>query len=56
MDEAEQKLKDKTHHDTDELSVLEKLLKLDRTIAIVMVMDMLMAGVDTVIIVKNYLL
>lgn len=31
-----------------EASVLEKLLKIDRHAAVVMTMDMLMAGVDTV--------
>jgi len=32
----------------NELSVLEKLLQQDKHIAIVMVMDMLLAGIDTV--------
>ncbi|XP_055921318.1 uncharacterized protein LOC129952612 [Eupeodes corollae] len=34
-------------NDNDEKSVLEKLLKVDRKVAIVMAIDMLMAGVDT---------
>lgn len=32
-----------------EPSVLEKLLKIDRQVAIVMAIDMMLAGVDTVI-------
>lgn len=31
-----------------EASVLEKLLKIDRHVAVVMAMDMLLAGIDTV--------
>lgn len=31
-----------------EESVLEKLLKIDKRVAIIMALDMLMAGVDTV--------
>lgn len=34
--------------DAREQSVLEKLLKIDRRVAIIMALDMLMAGVDTV--------
>lgn len=34
---------------TTEESVLEKLLKIDKRVAIIMALDMLMAGVDTVI-------
>lgn len=34
---------------TGESSVLEKLLLIDRDLAIMMVLDMLMAGVDTVL-------
>lgn len=41
--------KQTTGTDTEE-SVLQKLLKIDRHAAIVMVSDMLFAGVDTVII------
>lgn len=38
-----------TNPDPDrELSVLEKLYKIDRHVAVVMALDMLMAGVDTV--------
>lgn len=32
----------------EEESVLEKLLKIDKPVAIIMALDMLMAGVDTV--------
>lgn len=38
-------VKERAEH---EKSVLEKLIKIDKKIAIVMAMDMLMAGVDTV--------
>lgn len=48
IDRAVERLdaKAKTADDTD-ISVLEKLLSIDRHIAIVMVLDMLLAGVDT---------
>lgn len=49
MDKALEKLQNKSADDTGEMSVLEKLLKIDRNLAIMMVLDMLMAGVDTVI-------
>lgn len=39
---------EKTHSNSDDRSILEKLLKIDRRIAIVMAFDMLLAGVDTV--------
>lgn len=39
--------KDKNATSSEE-SVLEKLLKMDKRVAIVMALDMLMAGVDTV--------
>lgn len=49
IDQAIIKLENKTHQPSDkEPSVLEKLLKLDKHIAMVMALDMLMAGVDTV--------
>lgn len=52
MDAALEKLENKTKDgtsETGEMSVLEKLLKIDRNLAIMMALDMLMAGVDTVI-------
>lgn len=49
VDKALEKLQNKSEDDTGEMSVLEKLLKIDRNLAIMMVLDMLMAGVDTVI-------
>lgn len=39
-----------TGNSSGEESVLEKLLKIDKRVAIIMALDMLMAGVDTVII------
>lgn len=45
---AELEKKEKGHHVVKEASVLEKLLKIDRHAAVVMAMDMLFAGVDTV--------
>lgn len=39
---------EKSHSNSDDRSILEKLLKIDRRIAIVMAFDMLLAGVDTV--------
>lgn len=41
-------MKERPQDETRELSVLEKLLKIDRRVAIVMALDMLLAGVDTV--------
>lgn len=40
----------KQKDENSEESVLQKLLKIDKKLAIVMALDMLMAGVDTVII------
>lgn len=37
-----------TRKDDSQIGVLEKLYKIDRNVAIVMALDMLMAGVDTV--------
>lgn len=39
---------DKSRSDANDKSVLEKLLLIDRRIAIVMAFDMILAGVDTV--------
>lgn len=41
--------------DAEDRSILEKLLKIDRRIAVVMAFDMLLAGVDTVIIAQSVL-
>jgi cytochrome P450 family 12 len=43
------KLRDKNVKDDHELSILEKLLKIDKNVAIVMSADMMLAGVDTVV-------
>lgn len=50
MDEAIAKLEkmDETERTQGEISILEQLLKKDKKIALVMVFDMLLAGVDTV--------
>lgn len=49
VDEAMERLKKSENQKSDrEASVLEKLLKIDRKVAVVMAMDMLLAGVDTV--------
>lgn len=47
---TQEKLKNRTVHDENEMSVLEKLLikDPDPRKAIVMAMDMMMAGIDTV--------
>lgn len=45
----EKKNKINPDEESSEPSVLEKLLKIDEKIAIVMTLDMLLAGVDTVI-------
>lgn len=39
---------DQSNRDNDDKSVLEKLLLIDRRIAIIMAFDMILAGVDTV--------
>lgn len=51
MDESIEELnKQPANYSRDrEASVLEKLLKIDRQIAVVMAFDMLVGGVDTVI-------
>lgn len=48
IDEAEQNLR--KHDDSDkELSAFEKMLQIDKDIAMTMTMDMLQAGIDTVV-------
>lgn len=46
LEKLQQKAKD--GDESGEMSVLEKLLQIDRNLAIMMSLDMLMAGVDTV--------
>lgn len=53
VDAAVNRLDQSTNVETTGLSVLEKLLKVNRDVAIVMVFDMLMAGVDTVSSINN---
>lgn len=48
VDEAVIRLEKNPSTNTDAQSVLEKLLKIDRNVAIVMSFDMIVAGVDTV--------
>lgn len=50
IDRAIEKLEKRSSFNTDdkEPSVLEKLLKIDKHVAMIMALDMMMAGVDTV--------
>lgn len=48
IDQSIEDMKTKPQDSSDEESVLEKLLKIDKRVAIIMALDMLMAGVDTV--------
>lgn len=48
IDEGIKKLENKPSDQNREQSVLEKLLKIDKHVAMVMALDMFMAGVDTV--------
>lgn len=45
---ARKRMKQQTPKAPEEMSVLEKLIKIDKKIAVVMAMDMLFAGIDTV--------
>lgn len=45
---ATKKFKENPSRNEDEMSVLEKLVKVDKKTAVVMAMDMLFAGIDTV--------
>lgn len=49
VDEAIIRMENNPTQLSDSQSVLEKLLKVDRQVAVVMAFDMLMAGVDTVL-------
>lgn len=55
IDKSIAELEKKTNH-SEEDSVLEKLLKIDKQVAIIMALDMLMAGVDTVCNTNPYLI
>lgn len=48
IDKSIEEIKIKPQDADKENSVLEKLLKIDKRVAIIMALDMLMAGVDTV--------
>lgn len=48
VDEAVVRLEKNPTTNTDAQSVLEKLLKIDRDVAIIMSFDMVLAGIDTV--------
>lgn len=52
IDEATEKLKDKPKDDNSEEGVFEKLVKIDKNTALVMAYDMILAGVDTVRLLK----
>lgn len=55
VEEAERKINTKAGKtDQHEAGVLEKLLRIDRKLATVMAMDMLTAGIDTVLIVRIF--
>lgn len=50
VDAAEQDLKNNpVQRNENEMSVLEKLLKINRSAAVVMATDMMAAGIDTVV-------
>lgn len=50
VDAAEQDLKkNPVQRNENEMSVLEKLLKINRSAAVVMATDMMAAGIDTVV-------
>lgn len=51
VDEAIIRMENNPTQSSDSQSVLEKLLKVDRHVAVVMAFDMLMAGVDTVLVI-----
>lgn len=53
IDEATEKLKDKPKDDNSEEGVFEKLVKIDKNTALVMAYDMILAGVDTVRLLKR---
>jgi cytochrome P450 family 12 len=47
IEEAMERFKNKTYTDDQELSILEKCLKINKNAAVVLTIDMLLAGVDT---------
>ncbi|CAH0551466.1 unnamed protein product [Brassicogethes aeneus] len=47
LEKCKEKIEKNPHKSEEDMSVLEKLIKKDKTIALVMIMDMLIAGVDT---------
>lgn len=49
IDEAEQNLSNLDSNSDKEFSAFQKLLKIDKDIAMTMTMDMLQAGIDTVL-------
>lgn len=53
IEEAKKRIESKENTSNGEPSVLEKLLKIDSKVATVMALDMLLAGVDTVILCLN---
>lgn len=55
VDEAIIRMENNPTQSSDSQSVLEKLLKVDRHVAVVMAFDMLMAGVDTVLVIWSTL-
>lgn len=55
VDEAIIRMENNPTQSSNSQSVLEKLLKVDRHVAVVMAFDMLMAGVDTVLVIWSTL-
>lgn len=49
-----ERMKNEPVQDDREQSILQKLIKINRNVAIVVAMDLLLAGVDTVIQNNNY--
>lgn len=52
VDRAIERLSNQTENESQEGSVLQKILKVDKDYAVVMALDMLLAGIDTVYLVK----
>lgn len=55
VDASVQRLQAQSTTADHEMGVLEKLLKIDRDVALIMALDMLLAGVDTVRIIHSIL-
>lgn len=49
-----ERMKNEPVQDDREQSILQKLIKINRNVAVVVAMDLLLAGVDTVIQNNNY--